>query len=126
MVDDVCMLIAEGVPVYDSEGNEVVQTEERQVLCKVGSVTRSEFYQAATADLRPELTVYLSNAVDYAGEKLVRYPAADDGDLYSVIRTYRGGSRRSGAAGPDSIELILTRKVGHYGERGEAAGQNSE
>jgi hypothetical protein len=50
----------------------------------------------------------MSDAEDYRGETLVRYPGVDGGQLYSVIRTYRGGR----AAGPDGIELILTRKVG--------------
>ena len=108
MIDDVGMLIGEQRTTYDKYGNEIVDPAERTVMCRISSVTRSEFYSAATAGLQPELTVILSDAEDYRGETLVRYPGVDGGQLYSVIRTYRGGR----TAGPDGIELILTRKVG--------------
>jgi len=108
MIDDACTLIGERRTRFDECGNEITEPTERTVFCRIASVTRSEFYSAATASLRPELVVVLSDAADYQGESLVRYPA-EVGRVYSVLRTYRG---RSAATGPDSIELVLERKMG--------------
>ena len=109
MIDDVCTLIGVRKRDYDESGNDITEPTERQVFCRVGSVTRSEFYAAATAGIRPEMVLYLSNTEDYQGEDIVRYPA-EAGPLYDVVRTYRGDGRS--AAGPDGIEIVLQRKMG--------------
>lgn len=110
MMDDVCKLIAEDGVTTDEYLNEVPAYSEREVFCRVSGITRSEFYSAATADLQPEWTIRLSDFKDYNGEKLVEY----DGEVYSVIRTYRdGGSFHSrGGLAPNEIELIIGHKIG--------------
>ena len=111
-MDGIAYLIAEGAESFDADGNRVVEQTGRMVYCQIYGVTRSEFYQAATVDLQPEITLRLSDFAEYAGEKLVEF----EGTLYSVIRTYRdtGSFHRGQGAGmaPNEIELILERKIG--------------
>jgi SPP1 family predicted phage head-tail adaptor len=53
------------------------------VLCKVKSVGRNEFYGAATTGLRPEI-IFVIHGYEYNGEKKVEF----EGNKYNVIRTY--------------------------------------
>lgn len=109
-MDDVCKLIKRDTTGRDKYGNPEVTETEREVFCKVYGITRSEFYQAAVADLHPEITVRLSDFLDYEGEDLVEYR----GIRYSVIRTYRdsGSFHHDSGMDPNAIELVLGRKVG--------------
>jgi len=109
-MDDVITLIAETVTGYDSVGNEIIETTERDLMCQVYGVTRNEFYAAAAVDYRPEITVRLSDFADYQGEKNARYK----GELYTIIRTYRdaGSFHHGGGLGPNAIELILQHRIG--------------
>lgn len=100
MIDDVCKLVKEVVTV-DDVGNERTERTERQVFCGIRSVSRSEFYDAARADLNPSIIFVIPNHADYAGEKIVEYR----GQLYAVIRTYR-------RADSDELELTAEPKVG--------------
>ena len=100
----------------DKYGNPVEVTVEREVLCQLHGVTRSEFYSAATANLHPEYIVRLSDFAEYQGEKLVEY----DGELFSVLRVYRDrgsmGHNQPGATSPMSsnwVELTIGRKIGN-------------
>ena len=113
-MDDVITLVKETLTGYDADGNEITEQSQRQVFCQVFSVGRSEFYEAATAGLHPEIVARLSDFADYEDEKLVLY----NGQMYSVIKTYRdsgsmgrGQSRRG--LGPNGIELTLQRKIGN-------------
>lgn len=107
-MDDVITLIQEAVTGTDEYGNEIIEKVERTLLCRVSGVNRSEFYQAAQVGLKPELTVRLSCASDYFGEKLARFHGED----YTVIRTTSAlDEARSGLA-LDEIELIMSKKVG--------------
>lgn len=110
-MDDVITLISEQVTDHDEHGNPIVTQTERDVMCRVYGVTRTEFYNASTINLHPEWTVRLSDFADYRGEKIVRYR----GILYSVIRTFRdSGSFHKGAGlGPNEIELVIERKIGN-------------
>ena len=56
----------------------------RQVYCTVESVSRSEFYTALNAGIRPEYVFRLALAEDYQGERVVRYK----GQKFRIIRTY--------------------------------------
>lgn len=111
-MDSVCTLIKKTGSTFDEYGNEIETLQEREVFCQVFGVTRSEFYSAATVDLSPELTIRLTDFADYEDEKLVKH----DGQLYSVIRTYRDrGSwhRGGGSMDTNAIELICERKIGN-------------
>ena len=56
----------------------------RTVYCTVQSVSRSEFYTAANAGMRPELVFRLEAAEDYQDERVVRFR----GQKLWVVRTY--------------------------------------
>lgn len=90
MIDDVITLAAENSPAYDSYGNEILTPSKRDVFCRVRSVSRSEFYQAAQTDLHPTYIFSISHYKDYAGEKLVKYTDWTGKEkTYTVIRAYR-------------------------------------
>ena len=108
-MDDILTLIKTGAITHDKYGNEVREQTERDVFCQIYSITRSEFYAAATANLHPEITARLSDYTEYEGETLARYNDV----LYSVIRVYRDkGSFHHGGT-PNAVELILERKIGN-------------
>ena len=113
MLDGVCTLIGDGEITLDEYLNEVPTETEREVFCRVSSTFRNEFYQAATAGLRPEWTIRLSDFAEYQGEQKVRY----NGEVYSVLRTYRddGSFHNRGGMGPNELELIIGYKVGTGG-----------
>lgn len=115
-MDDVITLVKETVTGHDEDGNEIKETTERQVFCQVFGVDRREFYQAATAGLHPDMSVRLSDYLDYEGEQLAVY----EGSTYTIVRAYRDrGSMRHGRASkwsgldPNGIELILQRRIGN-------------
>ena len=109
-MDDMITLIAETVTGYDEYGNEIIQRTERDLMCQIYGVTRSEFYAAAAVDMQPEVTVRLSDFDDYEGEKTARW----NGEIYTVIRTYRdsGSFQHGSGLAPNGIELILQRRIG--------------
>jgi len=69
--------------VYDEYGIPKKETKKTNVLCKVQSVGRNEFYGAATTGLKPEV-VFIIHDYEYNGEKEVEF----EGKKYRVIRTY--------------------------------------
>ena len=99
-MDDVVILITESDPTYDSEGNPTYTRTEQERFVRERSVTRSEFYTAAQADLQPEKILILSNYIDYDGQRLAEY----HGQEYSIIRTYR-------APESDELELVLSKRL---------------
>lgn len=99
MMDDVAYLIREESNGTDENGNEIIEKTGRMVFCKVRSVARNEYYDAATDNLRPELILTVSHSVDYEGEKLVKF----HDKYYDVTRTYYDG---------DAVELTLSGSIG--------------
>ena len=98
-MDDIVYLINEEATGTDADGNEIIERTERKVFCQVRGISRAEFYDAATDNLKPEIAVTVSNKIDYHGEKLARY----HGKLYDIIRTdWRG----------DAVELMLAYSIG--------------
>lgn len=90
--------------VRAQDENGIYQTSyiSREIFCRVGSITRSEFFQAGRNGLNPQF-VFTVFAGDYSGEEIVRYA----GETYSIYRTYRTDS--------DYIELYAEKKGGTYG-----------
>lgn len=88
---------------YDEYGVARKSRTAKQVYCKVDSVTRSEFFDAGKAGLKPEYRITMFFG-DYDGEIVVGYK----GRLYSVYRTY--------LAKTDIIELYVERQGGTDGE----------
>lgn len=107
-MDDVIKLIAINNESYDAYGNPVPVKTERQVFCRVSSVTRNEFYQAAQTDLHPEFVFTLTHYKDYQGEQELLYDAWGTGEkLYQILRTYRN-------ADTGSIELVAEERIGDH------------
>ena len=98
-MEDIAFLIKEEYESTDSDGNIIRRRTPKKVLCNVRSVTRNEFYQAATQDLRPDITITISNKIDYDDEKLIVH----DFELYDVIRAYWSG---------DEVELTCQKRIG--------------
>ena len=69
-----------------------------EVFCRLKSITRSEFYQAAVAGLRPEF-VFVIHSFEYNGEQRVIF----EGQEYQVLRAYQDEKN------PEEIELICGR-----------------
>lgn len=82
--------------VEDDIGNQVPVETRMPILCDVRSIGRNEFYNAAVANLRPEMT-FLVHAFEYNGERKVEF----NGQQYSVLRTY--------ADGTEEVELTCER-----------------
>lgn len=102
MLSEDIVLLTETIE-RDSYGQEIVTYTETPVQAEKKSVTRSEFYQAATSDLKPEV-VFDVHTFEYFGEKLLRW----NGVIYSIIRAY--DHDRSGLK---LTELVCERRVGH-------------
>lgn len=83
MYNKICYLIT-GVPSYDSQGNQIVVPVKKEVFCQSRGVWQSEYYNAARVDLKPSVTLVLSDDRDYEGEKTVEY----EGKTYDIIRTF--------------------------------------
>ena len=69
---------------FDDIGNQVPTEKETEVFCNVKSVSRSEFYNAATTGLKPSL-VFVVHDYEYNGEEIVKF----EDNRYKVIRIYR-------------------------------------
>lgn len=98
MMDDVLVLIRQDMTA-DSYGVMRPTKVHRQVYCKVGSITRSEFYNAGRSGLNPDF-MFTIFAADYNGESVCEYR----GKTYSIYRTYLNNS--------DYIELYVQREGG--------------
>lgn len=80
------------VVTVDSVGNNVISyppAMAREVYVVPRSIGLREFYEAATAGLKPSLTLVLANYKDYEGEDVVEY----EGREYTITRTYRTNDR---------------------------------
>lgn len=94
---DVLTLVSQTYTL-DDYGNQIAQETEKVVYCEVGSISQSEFYDAANTELNPEykFTIFFG---DYDGQSVVKF----QGNRYAIYRTYRSG---------DNLELYAERKVG--------------
>ena len=98
MQDDVLILISESFK-GDAIGQQKPAKIRREVFCRVGGISRLEWFDAGHSGLMPELmfSVFFG---DYSGEKTVEY----NGNRYTVYRTYR--------ADPETVELYCERRTG--------------
>ncbi len=103
-MDDIAFLITEVYMGTDRDGNIMRKRTPHRVFCDVKSVTRTEFYDASTHDLKPDLNITISHRIDYNGEKLLVY----DGQVYDVIRSYWDG---------DQVDLTVQARIGETLQR---------
>lgn len=98
MRDIACILISTTI-VQDSIGNEIEQTQKRQIpLIKVEDVYSKEFYEANQQGFKPSLRLRIST-LNYNNEEELIYM----NKTYSIIRTQELTA--------DEIVLICERKV---------------
>ena len=76
----------------DDWGNEIEERAERKVFANENSIGSSEYYNAASQGLRPEVKFEI-RSIEYKGEKEIKYPATEDGDIYNIIRSQKMGAR---------------------------------
>lgn len=76
---------------------------ERTIFCRVGSISRQEFYEAGRNGLNPEYEFTVFSG-DYEGESVCEF----EGARYSIYRTYR-------VPGTDDMELYAQREGGTNG-----------
>ena len=118
-MDDVLVLIR-NTYTTDAEGNQIPAETRRTVFCQVSSVGRSEFYQAAQADMHPEYIFTLSNFRDYQGEKLAKYTDwLGTEHLLYITRAYR-------IPDEDAIELTCEERTGSLDYEDESESGDSE
>lgn len=85
------------VPGLDEMHRPKVSYTEEQVFCNVKSIGQSEFYQAQTAGLKPEIKIEVK-LVDLNGATHFKY----NNTIYKILRTYKK---------EDITELTLTSMV---------------
>lgn len=85
---------------FDDIGNQVPIENKTEVFCDVKSVSRSEFYNAATAGLKPSL-VFVIHDYEYNNEETVEF----ENNRYKVIRTYHKSV--------EEIELTCEKVIGN-------------
>jgi SPP1 family predicted phage head-tail adaptor len=83
----------------DSIGNQVPIITPIVVFCDKKSIGRSEFYNAAVADLKPEI-IFVVHTWEYDGETEVEF----DGVRYKIIRTYSASEK---------TELVCEKVIGN-------------
>lgn len=89
MYDSVITLLSETSTV-DAYGDTVTTPTERDVFAEVRSIGQSEFYQAQTVGLKPEIKFVIADFYDYQNEKQLKYtPFGGTEDVYTILRTYR-------------------------------------
>lgn len=81
----------------DKYGNIIHAEEVKERWAEVKSVSRAEYYQAATTGMQPTMVIVLSDRRDYEGQS----HAVVNGVEYVVIRTYVKG---------ETIEITLTER----------------
>ena len=108
-MDDIIKLVSYGEPEIDEYGNEELPEIVVTAMCRVDSVTRAEFYQAAHVGLHPEVVFILSSFWDYNGEQLIRWtdPRGKKHE-YSVTRTYK-------MPDSDELQIVATERIGNDG-----------
>lgn len=104
MQNEVITLVGKGSVVVDDYGDKSYTETEKVVFAEVKSIGQSEFYQAQTAGLKPEIKFVIADYLDYSGEKVVRYTAygSTTEEEYTVLRTYRS---------KNSLEIVCKRGV---------------
>ena len=68
---------------YDEIGNQIPIEKKVPILCGKKSVGRTEFYNAAANDLKPEI-VFEIHGYEYNNQTEVEF----NGKRYTIIRTY--------------------------------------
>lgn len=82
----------------DDYGDPTTTESRRDVFGQLQSIGQTEFYQAQSVGLKPEVKFVLADYFDFEDETLAEY----NGQRYHILRTYRKGQ---------ALELTLYKEV---------------
>lgn len=99
--EDILTLISQN-ETQNQYGVFISSPTEREVFCRVESVSQAEFFEGGRSGLNPEYKFIVFYA-DYAGETVCKFHS----EQFAIYRTYRIG---------DYIELYAQRKGGTNGK----------
>ncbi|AGM99848.1 phage head closure protein [Streptococcus iniae] len=91
-------LIVKKITGQDKLKQNITEEVKTKMLCRKQSITRSEFYQANQAGIRPSLIVDI-HSFEYDNQELAEF----DGKRYRIIKTY--------PVDLEILELTLTEKL---------------
>ena len=77
-----------GNPATDEFGNPIKNKTEKKVFANENSIGSSEYYNAASEGLRPEVKFEI-RTVEYDSEKEIKY----NGDIYNIIQSQSMGEK---------------------------------
>lgn len=97
---DNSLILISNTDKTDDIGNQIIDEGKREIYCNVKSISRSEFYNASTAGLKPSL-IFLIHSFEYNNEEKVEF----NGCAYNVIKTYM--------VNKDEIELTCEEMIGN-------------
>jgi SPP1 family predicted phage head-tail adaptor len=98
-----CELTLINLTYFENDMGDSIGTEERSnILCDIASVTRSEYYAAASRGMKPEI-VFIVNQYDYNKQSMVEF----EGNKYRVIRYYQP-KKSKGMDDFETIELVCS------------------
>ena len=103
MFDSVIKLMSES-KVVDKYGDTIVEVTELSVFAELKSIGQSEFYQAQSLGLKPEIKFVLPDYLEYKGEKRIKFQGFGDAEEheYTVLRTFRNSNM---------LELVCKRGI---------------
>ena len=91
-------LIENKITGKDKLKQNIIEEVKTVLLCRKKSITRSEFYQANQAGIRPSLVVDI-HSFEYDNQELAEF----EGKRYRVIKTY--------PVDLETLELTMTEKL---------------
>ncbi|HEM4977767.1 TPA: phage head closure protein [Streptococcus suis] len=91
-------LIAKKITGKDKLKQNITEEVKTVLLCRKKSITRSEFYQANQAGIRPSLVVDI-HSFEYDNQELAEF----EGKRYRILKTY--------PADLETLELTLMEKL---------------
>lgn len=91
-------LIAKKITGKDKLKQNITEEVKTVLLCRKKSITRSEFYKANQAGIRPSLVVDI-HIFEYDNQELAEF----EGERYSILKTY--------PVDLETLELTLTEKL---------------
>ncbi|MGT2743640.1 phage head closure protein [Streptococcus plurextorum] len=91
-------LIAKRITGKDKLKQNITEEVKTVLLCRKKSITRSEFYQANQAGIRPSLVVDI-HSFEYDNQELAEF----EGKRYHILKTY--------PVDLETLELTMTEKL---------------
>jgi len=71
----------------DDIGQQIPSIEYKKVFASEKSIGQNEFFLAGQSRIKPE-KCFIVRQIDYNGEAKIRYPADNEGTVYSIYRTF--------------------------------------